>query len=181
MPIEANLEELRFPIGQFSYCGPCDEDQRMMYISDIESAPEDLAQAVRGLSDEQLDTPYREGGWTLRQVVHHLADSHANSYVRFRLALTEDHPTIRPYCEDRWGELEDARFAPVEISLTLLSALHQRWVILLRSLESGDYAKAYFHPESKRDVSLDEALAMYAWHGKHHISHITSLRDRNGW
>jgi uncharacterized damage-inducible protein DinB len=172
--------DLRYPIGQFQYDGPLTEAQRQRLIDQIAEAPAKLRAAVEGLSPQQLETPYRPGGWTVRQVVHHVPDSHLNSYVRFRLALTEDEPTIKPYYENRWAELDDARHAPIDTSLALLDSLHRRWVLLLRSLTAQDFARAFLHPELGV-VSLDMNLSLYAWHGRHHVAHITSLRERLGW
>ena len=155
-------------------------DQVQRLIDQIAEAPAKLRAAVEGLSPEQLDTTYRPGGWTVRQVVHHLPDSHLNSYVRFKLALTEDQPTIKPYHEDRWAELEDGRNAPVELSLSLLESLHARWVLLLRSLTAEDLARTFNHPELGI-IRLDTNVSLYAWHGRHHIAQITSLRERMGW
>jgi hypothetical protein len=137
--------------------------------------------AVTGLSETQLDTRYRDGGWTVRQVVHHVPDSHLNAYTRLRLALTENAPTIKPYEEARWAELPDARTGPIEISLSLLEALHHRWVALLRKLGAAEGARTFLHPEHNRQITIDELIAMYAWHGEHHVAHITSLRRRMGW
>jgi hypothetical protein len=178
---ETSLDALRFPIGRFSYSGSLSPAERLDCIGRIERAPAAVRLAVQGLGEAQLDTPYREGGWTVRQVVHHVPDSHLNAYGRFRLALTEPTPTIRPYHEDRWAELPDARDAPVEVSLALLEALHRRWVLLLRSLAPSDWERRYLHPEHGREWALDEVLAMYAWHGEHHTAHITRLRERLGW
>jgi hypothetical protein len=139
-----------------------------------------LFYAVDGLDEEQLDTPYRPGGWTVRQVVHHLADSHINAFVRFRLGLTEDQPTIKPYDEKLWAELADCRNAPVEMSLSLLEGLHQRWVMLLTGMSDSDYARTIHHPESGI-LRLDTYLATYGWHSRHHVAHITNLRERLGW
>ena len=136
--------------------------------------------AVAGLSDEQLNTPYRPEGWTVRQVVHHVPESHMNSYVRIKLAITEEEPTIKPYFEDRWAQLDDAQQAPVELSLHLMDALHGRWVWFLRSLKDADFQRTFQHPELGI-VSLDKNIALYAWHGRHHVAHITSLRERMGW
>ncbi len=172
--------DLQYPIGRFEWRGESSEDDRRRYLDEIEQAPAHLRAAVAGLSDEQLDTPYRPGGWTVRQVVHHLPDSHLNSYVRFRLALTEEEPTIKPYQENHWAELIDSRTAPIEISLALLESLHRRWMLLLRSLSPADFARQFRHPELGT-VSLDRTLALYAWHGRHHIAHVTSLRERMGW
>jgi len=171
---------LRYPAGRFEWRGPEPADQLSGYIAAIEQAPANLRAAVEGLSEAQLDTPYRAGGWTVRQVVHHLADSHINSYVRFRLALTEDAPAIKPYHEDRWAELTDARTGPVGISLALVESLHARWVLLLRSLSPYDWARTFRHPELGV-VPLERNLALYAWHGRHHIAQITSLAKRMGW
>jgi len=172
--------DLQYPIGKFQWGGAITEAQREQLIAQIEQAPAQLRQAVAGLTQEQVDTPYRPDGWTVRQVVHHLPDSHMNTYIRFRLALTEDEPTIKPYDQERWAVLEDARTAPVELSLSLLEALHQRWVLLLRSLRAQDFARTFRHPELGV-VNLDKYLGMVAWHGCHHVAHITSLRDRMGW
>ena len=142
--------------------------------------PAELRAAVHGLSPEQLDTPYRLEGWTVRQVVHHLPDSHMNSFIRFKLALTEEEPTIKPYDEDLWARLGDVRNTPVEVSLRLLESLHQRWVVLLRSLGDEDWPRKFRHPELGV-MSLERNLALYAWHGRHHVAHITALRERMGW
>ena len=149
-------------------------------VDQIAAAPATLRAAIGGLSDAQLDSPYRPGGWTVRQVVHHLADSHINSYVRFRLALTEDQPLIKPYREDRWAELPDARGGPVEVSLLLLDGLHARWVDLLRPLTDAEWKRAFRHPEIGL-ISLEQNAALYAWHGRHHVAHILSLRERMAW
>jgi hypothetical protein len=172
--------DLQYPIGKFLWGGAITDKQREESIAQIAQAPGQLRQAVAGLTQAQVDTPYRPGGWTVRQVVHHLPDSHMNTYVRFRLALTEDEPTIKPYDQERWAVLEDARTAPLELSLSLLECLHQRWVLLLRSLRPQDFARTFRHPELGV-VTLDKYLGMVAWHGRHHIAHITSLRERMGW
>ena len=171
---------MRYPIGEFQAKGAITGEQRRSLIDSLAGAPAKLRMAVEGLSDQELDTPYRPGGWNVRQVVHHLADSHMNSYIRMKLALTEEQPTIKPYDEKRWAELDDARTAPPEISLVLLESLHQRWVQFLRSLSPGDFARTFQHPESGI-MSLDTALQYYEWHGRHHVAHITSLRQRMGW
>jgi uncharacterized damage-inducible protein DinB len=173
-------DSLRYPVGPFDMESEPDAKERLQLIDQIAETPSRLRAAVRGLSDEQLDTPYRPGGWTVRQVVHHVPDSHLNSYVRFKLALTEDKPTIRPYMEDRWAELEDSRITPLEVSLSLLEALHERWVLLLRSLSTEDFERTFRHPDLGL-VSLNKNLALYAWHGRHHIAHITSLAKRMDW
>ena len=176
----AHMTDPRYPIGKFHFEGPYSEDQRKALIGDIERAPAALRAAVSGLSPQQLDTPYRDGGWTVRQVIHHLPDSHMNAYVRWKLALTEDGPTIKPYAEDRWAQLADTQSTPVEVSLTLLDALHTRWVQLLRSLTPEDWNRQFRHPELG-PVSLEKNLGIYAWHGKHHVAHVTELRKRMGW
>jgi len=166
----------RYPIGTFTYSRP----RRAEWLDDIEQLPSKMRAAVEGLNDAQLDTPYRDGGWTVRQVVHHTADSHVNSYARFRLALTEDEPVIKPYEEQLWAELADAKSDPAEISLALLEALHTRWVRMLRSLEESQWRRAFIHPVGGR-TTLDFALGLYSWHGRHHTAHITELRRRMGW
>jgi hypothetical protein len=174
------MEALRFPIGQFHVEGAITESLRQTWIAQIAGAPGELRSAVHGLSNEQLDTPYRPGGWTVRQVVHHLPDSHINAYVQHRLALTEDTPAIKPYLEAPWAELADARTAPVEISVALLDSLHQRWTLLLRSLDAGQWKRPFHYPE-EGILSLETSVGIYAWHGRHHIAHIAALRLRMGW
>ncbi len=174
------MTDPRFPIGKFHYDGPPSPEQRVHFIDEIAQTPLALRAASEGLSAQQLDTPYREGGWTVRQVVHHVPDSHMNAYVRFKLALTEDEPTIKPYAENLRAELADTRSTPIEVSLTLLEALHGRWVDLLRSLGTTDWKRQFNHPE-RGVVSLEMNVAMYAWHGRHHVAHITELRKRMGW
>jgi uncharacterized damage-inducible protein DinB len=160
----------RYPIGPFQYQGESTEAQRREFIDRIEKAPSRLREVVEGLSQSQLDTPYRPGGWTVRQVVHHVADSHMNSFCRFRVALTEDTPSIKGYDQDAWAELSDSRTAPVEVSLALLEALHRRWVLLLRSMTPADFARTLRHSELG-PITLDRLLALYAWHGDHHRAH----------
>lgn len=172
--------DLSYPIGRFDFKQPVDVDAIPALIDDVAAAPMMLRDAVRGLDPEQLDTPYRPGGWTVRQTIHHVADSHMNSYIRLRLALTETEPAIRPYEQQLWAELPDARTAPVEVSLQLLDSLHARWVALLRTLAPADFGRCFRHPELGL-VRLDTNLALYAWHGKHHTAHITGLRQRMGW
>ncbi|HWO02443.1 MAG TPA: bacillithiol transferase BstA [Blastocatellia bacterium] len=172
--------DLRYPIGQFRLEGNPTETQIQTAIDEIAEAPAKLRAAVEGLSAEQLETPYRPEGWTVRQVVHHVPDSHLNSYIRLRLALTEDTPTIKPYDENRWAQLEDSRSAPIDVSLALLGSLHERWVILLRSLGAADFARHFKHPDIGV-VSVGKNTCLYAWHGKHHVAHITFLRERMGW
>ena len=173
--------DLRYPIGKFARpSAPLTPGERRKHIDEIAEAPAHLAAAVRGLSPAQLDTPYRPGGWTVRQVIHHLPDSHMNSYVRFKLALTEDEPTIKPYDENVWAQLPDSRDTPIEVSLALLENLHKRWVILLGSFAPSNWSRQFRHPELG-PTPLDQALALYAWHGRHHVAHITTLRERNAW
>lgn len=174
------MSDLRYPVGRFRMNHDPTDDERLTLIDEIAATPSRLRAAIRVLSDEQLDTPYRPGGWTVRQVVHHVPDSHLNSYIRFKLALTEEEPTIRSYDEDRWAKLEDSRITPPEVSLALLDALHERWVTLLRSLAPEDFRRTFRHPELG-PVSLNKNVALYAWHGRHHVAHITSLSERMGW
>jgi uncharacterized damage-inducible protein DinB len=174
-----DLNELRYPIGRFSPPAGSLPDLRAAHIQTVRLLPERLRAAVSGLSNAQLDTPYREGGWTVRQVVHHLADSHANAFIRCKLALTEEWPTIKPYDEAAWANLADSRL-PIDGSLALIGALHERWVALLESLTEEDFQKGYIHPERGRQT-LAEALAMYDWHSRHHTAHIVNLRVRQGW
>ena len=174
------MDDPRYPIGRFSAPGTCTPALRAELIARIDEAPRHLREAVRRLSAEQLQTPYREGGWTLAQVVHHLPDSHLNAYVRFRLALTEDEPVIKPYDEARWADLHDAAAADIEASLVLLEGLPHRRLGLLRRLTPEQWTLAFRHPEHGR-VTLERTLAIYAWHGRHHVAHITRLRQRMGW
>ena len=170
----------RYPIGKYTPPQEATPALRQQAIDSIAATPAKLKAALSGLNDAQLDTPYRDGGWTVRQVVHHVPDSHLNAYVRFRLALTENQPTIKPYEEARWAELADAKSAPVAVSLALLEPLHDRWVRLLRSLTASDFARTFVHPEHGVRT-LDWMLFLYAWHGRHHTAHITTLRKQKGW
>jgi hypothetical protein len=172
--------DLRYPIGKFQWPAAVTPGEREKSIAQIASAPAEYRQAVQGLNDQQLDTPYREGGWTVRQVIHHVPDSHMNSYCRFKLALTEEEPSIKGYAEDLWAKLADGRTGPVETSLALLENLHRRWVILLKSMTDKDFARCFRHSEHGL-IRLDSALALYDWHSRHHVAHITSLRERMGW
>ncbi len=174
------MTDPRYPIGKFTYDGPPNEGQRRNFIEDIEQAPTALRAAVHGLSAQQMETPYRDGGWTVRQVVHHVPDSHMNAFIRFKLALTEDEPTIKPYKEDQWAKLADVQSTAPEVSLALMDALHERWVQLLRSMKSEEWKRTFRHPE-RGVVSLENNLALYSWHGRHHAAHITELRKRMGW
>ena len=172
--------ELRYPVGKFQPNATPSEDDRRKLIAQVEEAPKRLRAAVKGLTREQLATPYRDGGWSVQQVVHHLADSHMNAYVRFKLALTEDEPTIKPYNETRWAELSDSKTTPVETSLAMFDALHERWLHLMRGMSAAEFARKMKHPE-RGAMSLDDKLGLYAWHGRHHVAHITGLRERKGW
>lgn len=174
------LETLRYPIGRFQAPEPVAEADRRAWIRDLERLPALLRRAVEPLAPGQLDTPYRPGGWSVRQVVHHLADSHLNSFVRFKLALTEDRPTIKPYDEAAWAELPDVAATPVAVSLDLLEALHARWVHLLGALDERQLAREFLHPESGT-LRLDHTIGLYAWHGRHHLAHVTTLAEREGW
>src|SRR5271163_894932 len=174
------MTDLRYPIGKFHFDGPLTEPQKQSSLDDIARTPANLRAAIKGLSEAQIDTPYRPGGWTVRQVIHHVPDSHLNSYTRFRLALTEEEPVINSYREDQWAELEDARTLPVDVSLQLLEPLHTRWVKLLNSLSAEQWKRAFRHPQLGA-VTLEKNAALYAWHGRHHEAHITRLRDRMGW
>ncbi|NEU08160.1 bacillithiol transferase BstA [Flavihumibacter sp. R14] len=175
------LFQLQYPIGKFTEPSSIEKESIDVSIADIASFPEKLTGLVGQLSEAQLDTPYRPGGWTVRQVVHHCADSHMNSLIRFKLALTEDKPVIKPYHEDRWAELADSRIMEVETPLTLIRALHSKWVFLLRSLDETDLDKVYVHPEAGKEYRLSSAILLYAWHCNHHLAHITSLASRMGW
>jgi hypothetical protein len=172
--------DLRYPIGKFDWQATIGAAELSQAVAEIAAAPANLRAAVAGLSDAQLDTPYRPEGWTVRQVVHHLADSHINSYTRVRRAVTENEPAASEYDEKLWAELADASRAPVELSLVLLGALHQRWVLLLQSFGSAEWARTFVHPK-RGAMRLDTTTALYAWHCRHHVAHITALRQRNGW
>jgi hypothetical protein len=175
------MTDFRYPIGPFKdhLQDHTTDEERAALMDEIAATPARLREAVAGLDDAQLDTPYREDGWTVRQVVHHLVDSHINAYVRFRWALTEDGPTIKPYLEKEWARLPDAQSAPVAVSLDLLEALHTRWLILLRALGPEDFARRW--SSDRGELRVDVLLQIYRWHGKHHVAHITSLREREGW
>ncbi len=178
--------DLRYPIGKvedqpFADKGAYSEKTKEAHLLDIQNCPGLLENAVLNLDEHQLNTPYRDGGWTLKQVVHHVADSHMNAYVRFKLALTENNPVIKPYDEVAWANLSDTQNLPVNISLTLLHALHLRWVTFMKNMTEADWQRTIFHPEHKRSITLWNLLGSYAWHGKHHTAHITSLRERMNW
>ncbi|MBI5471352.1 MAG: bacillithiol transferase BstA [Ignavibacteriae bacterium] len=176
-----DLEQLKYPIGRYKAPESITDAMISQWISEIEQLPASLSEVVKGLTDSQLATPYRDGGWTVRQTVHHIADSHINAYCRFKLALTEDRPTIKPYIESRWAELEDGRNALVESSLMLVEAVHKRWLILLRALQPADFKRTYIHPEYGKEFLLQYLAGLYAWHGKHHVAQIRSLRERMKW
>jgi len=180
--MSASAPDLRYPIGHPTLPeSGLEYGARTAYIAQIALLPDQVRAAITGLKPAQLDTPYRQGGWSVRQVLHHLPDSHLNCYTRFRLALTEDHPTIRPYEEQLWAELPDVAATPPAVSLALLEALHIRWTILLRNLTDAQWARTFHHPGMQRNFTLDQALVQYAWHGRHHLAHITELRKREGW
>ena len=174
------MSDIRYPIGKFDPKPTINDTDRKALINQIAWAPQKLREAVHGLTDQQLDVPYREGGWTSRQQVHHLPDSHINAYARFKLAMTEENPTIKPYAEHLWAELVDGKLSPIEPSLVLLESLHSRWVLFLRSMKSEQFARTLIHPQNG-PMNLDRVLQLYAWHGRHHVAHITALRQRMGW
>ncbi|BAV05702.1 DinB superfamily protein [Filimonas lacunae] len=174
------MEDLRYPIGKFAP-QPFSQAQKESWLLDLKFLPNELEAAILNLDEGQLNTPYREGGWTVVQVVHHVADSHINAYTRFKLALTEDNPVIKPYKEGEWAKLDDVQAVPINVSITLLYALHQRWVATLKNLDDHAWERTVFHPEQKAAISLWQLLGSYAWHGKHHVAHITALRSRMNW
>jgi hypothetical protein len=179
MTPEEQLESVRFPIGRFTIDPDVTAAKRGLWIGRMAALPAGLRAAVGGLTEAQFDRRYRPGGWTARQVVHHLADEHVNAFTYFKMALTEDEPVIKTYDEPRWAETEDARAAPVESSLNLLSGLHARWAVLLNSLDDESFGRAYIHRRGR--VSIDDGIQLYAWHGLHHAAHIVGLREREGW
>ena len=176
----SETKKLQYPIGEFHFDSEVTAKKREQYTTDYAAIPDELESAVAGLTDEQLDTEYRPGGWTVRQVVHHLADSHMNAYVRFKLVLTEDGPRVHSADQDAWAKLADARTAPIETSTRLFRLLHERWVIALQALSPEDYQRTFWHPWWET-VSMEFLIQTYAWHGRHHVAHITSLRERMGW
>lgn len=173
-------DDLRYPTGKFSFDADVTPARRATFIAAIREAPGAFRSAVRGLNEDQINTPYRPGGWTVRQVVHHVPESHMNAFTRFKLGLTEDNPTVKPYDENAWVQLADIRREPIETSLVLLDSLHKRWVTLLETMTPEEFGRTVFHPEMQQ-VSLDFLLQMYAWHGRHHATHITALRSRERW
>lgn len=178
---EPELEKLKYPIGKFVKPNHIDKAVLNLWISEIENLPGQVRKIVDKMNEEQLNTPYRKEGWTIKQVIHHLPDSHMNAYTRFHLALTEDTPTIKPYFENRWAELADGKNAPIEFSLNLLSSLHQRWVYLLKSLTEEQLARTIIHPEFHKEYNLEELIGLYAHHGKHHLEQIKNLKSRQNW
>lgn len=180
MPDESRLVIARYPIGQFTSPATITAAERDMWIRDIAECPSRMRAVVARLNDGQLSTPYREGGWTVRQVVHHVPDSHMNAYIRTKMALTEHEPVIKPYEESQWATLEDARAMPIDVSLRLVDALHERWVRLLNSLTDADFRRTFVHPEAGT-MTIDVQMALYSWHSRHHVAHIQALRERMKW
>lgn len=178
---KTDIEKLKYPIGKFEKPETISEATLAHWIAEIELFPSKIRKATQDLYNPQLDTPYRPDGWSIRQVVHHCADSHMNSFIRFKLALTEENPAIKPYWEDRWAELADSKTMPIEASIQLLESLHARWVVLLKSLSEADFAKTFVHPEHGKVFSLAENTGIYAWHCNHHLAHITELKKRERW
>ncbi|HVS31425.1 MAG TPA: putative metal-dependent hydrolase [Thermoanaerobaculia bacterium] len=174
------MSDLRYPVGRFEPRHTLTSEQRRSLIGEIAAAPQRMREAVRGLGDSELDTPYRDGGWKVRQVVHHLPDSHMNAYVRLKFTLTEQEPVIKPYDQETWAMLPDSQLTPIATSLTLLDSLHERWTTLMTSMAPADFQRKFTHPEHGL-MTLDWLVAMYAWHGRHHVGHIASLRERKGW
>lgn len=166
------MEQLQYPIGKFEFGKSYSAGQTNAHIAAIEQFPGLLKTIVLQLTSPQIDKTYRPGGWTARQIIHHLADSHLNAYIRFKLTITEDTPVIKPYNQDTWANLEDSRNAPIELSVAMIDAIHQRWMFLLNSVSADDVKRKYVHPEYNREFQLDELLALYAWHGKHHLEHL---------
>jgi hypothetical protein len=178
---DSELETLMYPRGRSRLIAQPSAEQLAEWIDEIDALPAQMRNALTGLSDAQLDTPYRPDGWTVRQVAHHVPDSHLNAYARTCLALTEDRPTIRPYDQRAWAELEFARTGPVEVSLAFLAAIHARWVPLLRSLTPAQLQREYYHPEDQKWFTIGDLIQTYAWHSRHHLAHITGLRERSKW
>lgn len=174
------ISSLKYPIGKYEL-QPFSDALRKQWLLDIETLPQQIENAVLNLDEAQLNTPYREGGWTIKQVVHHVADSHMNAYIRFKLGMSEDNPTIKPYDEVQWAEMIDVKELPINLSITLLHALHKRWHHFLQSLSKDDLGRTVYHPASKIEYMLWDLMGLYAWHSRHHTAHITSLRERMGW
>jgi len=175
------IDELRYPLGKYYPPENITANQREEWLNTIIDLPTQMDAAAKNLNDEQLDCPYREGGWTVRQVVHHVADSHMNAYIRFKLAITEDNPTIKPYEEKDWAELNDSKNAPIENSLLIIKYLHRRWAQVIQQIKDAEWERTFYHPENKRTYTLAFALGLYAWHSQHHVAHITNLRKLKGW
>lgn len=174
-------EDPRYPIGKYVPTQEITKQVMEEWMAIIAALPTQMELAIKHLNDEQLDCPYREGGWSVRQVVHHVADSHMNAYIRFKLALTEENPTIKPYQEERWAELADSKFGTLEDSLAMLKALHSRWSHVLQNISAAEWERTFTHPQYKRTTSLQFNLGLYAWHSQHHVAHITQLRKQKGW
>ena len=175
------MSDLRYPVGPWKPPATITVADRAHFIEQIAAAPQAMRQAVAGLSETQLDTPYRDGGWTVRQVVHHVPDSHMNAYMRMKFGLTEQQPQVKPYDQETWAQTPEVATTPIGVSLTLLESLHERWVRLMKGMKDQDFARLINHPEWKAPLTLDMVAAHYAWHGRHHVGHITELRKRNGW
>jgi hypothetical protein len=175
------IEKLKYPIGLFQLPKKVTDELYESWINDLSTFPEKIKKELIGLPDEQLDTPYRPGGWTIRQVVHHCADSHMNSFTRFKLALTEEQPIIKPYFEERWAELTDSKKIPIAPSLKIIEGIHERWTALIRSLSEEEKTRTFIHPEHGKTFQLDEVIGFYAWHSNHHLAHITTMKKRNMW
>ncbi len=176
-----DLEKLKYPIGNFEMPHEVSPEMIARYIAIIENFPQKIDSETAHLTDEQLDTPYRPNGWTIRQVVHHCADSHINALIRVKLGLTEDNPTIKPYLEAKWAELPDGKSMPVAISLNLLKSVHHRWIIVLKSMANADFKRTFIHPENNQLFRLEQNTALYAWHCEHHLAHITTLKKSKNW
>ena len=174
------MEDIRYPIGKY-IVQPFSDKQWQEWLNDIKFLPQHLENAILNLDEAQLATPYREGGWTVKQLVHHVADSHMNAYIRFKLALTENNPVIKPYDEAAWAEMSDTKNLPINISLTILHAVHSRWNEVLKNMSREELDRTLFHPEHKKEMTLWYLLGMYAWHSKHHVAHVTALRERMRW
>jgi len=173
-------EDLKYPIGKYEP-QPFSDKQLQEWILDIKFLPQQLENSILNLDEAQINTPYRPDGWTVKQLIHHVADSHMNAYIRFKLGLTENNPTIKPYQEALWAELSDTKNLPVNISLTLLHALHARWIEVIKNIKSEEWNRTVFHPEMKKEITLWHLLGLYAWHSKHHTAHVTRLRERMNW